>query len=296
MNNNQPYIRFRQLRGVGQILSDTVNFIRQEGQSLISVILKVSIIPMLIMIAAGVYFTYVTTQYQDSSVDYEYGEPLFTGYDVGGFFLVLLFFLLAVIVAYALISAATLSYIDSYERNDGKVNFEEVFAMIKTKFGSFIGLGILSGITIGVGLILCLLPGLYFMTILALAPCILIFNDKGTFDAFGDSFSYFKNHFWNTLGVILLVGLILWSIGFALNLMQTLYTGATVNILSQDTTIDMESFITDPIYLLLSIIIYVADFFLHMVRMIAYGFTYFDIEEQERPSTPDIIDTIGSSD
>ena len=287
------YIKFKKQRDLGQILSDTINFFRQEGQALVSVIFKVSVIPMLMAMAAGIYYVYVSTKAQSATYD-PYGGFEFNEFDIAGILLAAVMLFVAYIVAYGLISTATLGYIDSYEGNRGEVNFSEVSDIIKTKFGPYIGLSILSALVMGVGLMLCFIPFFYFWGVLALAPCLMIFQRKGVFDAFGDSFSYFKNHFWTTLGCILVIFIIIFVISFIINLPLTFYTGGGGSLFSAEATLDMDRMITDPMYLILTIISYLIGFFFHIVTMIAYSFLFFDIEEQEHPSTPDIIDEIGS--
>lgn len=289
--NDQNYIEFKKKRDLGKIISDTLNFIREEGQPLLSVIIKVSVIPMIMVAVAGIYYAYLTSKMQSSSANY--GYPVFDGYDFGGMLVASLLLLLAYLVAHALIAASTLSYIHSYESNNGKVNFKDVYDMVKNKFGSFIGLNLLNGIVIGVGLMFCFLPGIYFWIVLSLSPCLLIFQGKGALDSFGDSFSYTKENFWNIFGSVFVIWVILFVLGILINLPVTFYTGADVNIFSQDVTIDMDQMISDPIYLILTVVAYIVDFFFQVLIMISRAFIFFDIEEQNNPTTHNVIDQIG---
>jgi len=290
--NNLNYIRFKKQRDLGQILSDTIKFFRQEGLTLVSIILKVSVIPILMVMVAGVYYVYISAKSQSNTYD-SYGGFELDQFDIAGVMLALALLFVAYIVAYGLVSTTTLGYIDSYEENRGEVNFSEVSKIIKTRFASYIGLSILSAIVMGVGLMLCIIPFFYFWPILALAPCIMIFQRKGAFDAFGDSFGYFKNHFWNIFGCILVIFILIFFISFIVNLPMTFYTNGSLNIFSTEATIDIDKMVTDPIYLILTIISYSIAFFFHIITMIAYSFIFFDIEEQEHPSTSDVIDEIG---
>lgn len=293
--SSSSFTRFSKRRDLGSIISDTIGFIRAEGQPLISVVIKVSIIPMIIAICAGLYYAYVTGSIQATSVDeYGYVDPMADLYDIGGSLTSLLLLGLCLAVVQSLIGLATLSYIRSYQENNGKVDFDQVSSLIKSKFASFLGLNILTAIVIGIGMIFCFLPGIYFWGALALSPCILVFNDRGAFDSFGDSFSFTKDYYWNTFGSIFVIWLILAVSGAAINFPITLYaTGAQFDMFAQ-ATMNMDELIIDPIYIILNIIGYMATFFFEIVVYVSRAFIFFDIEEQENPSTPDIIDTIGS--
>lgn len=293
--SNPSFIRFKKNRDLGNILGDTLNFLREEGQPLIGVVLKVAIVPMILSIGAALYYNYVNAKNQLALQDQsEYAQPLFDTSDLGTTMISLLFMALSFIVTYSLIGSATLSYIRSYQENNGKVDFDRVSQLIKEKFGSYVGLSILNGIVVIVGFILCFLPGFYFWGTLALAPCILVFDDKGALDSFGDSFSYTKSHFWNTLGMIFVIWLILFVLGIIVNLPVTLYSGVDFDFLSQGKALDMDNLIVDPIYIVLTMVSYMVGFFFEIIIMISRAFMFFDIEEQERPSTPDVIDTIGT--
>lgn len=292
--SNQTHINFNKRRELGSVISDSLRFISDEFQPLVSVILKVNIIPMIMVIVAGIYYAYVSAKFQETAGMAEYGEPMFNMYDVGGSLVGLLLLLIAFIVSNTLIGVTTLSYIDSYRTNNGKVDFEALSRMIKNKFPSYLGMSIVTGIITGIGFVFCILPGFYFWATLALAPCILVFNDRGALDAFGDSFGFTKNYFWNTFGSIFVIWLILFIISFIISIPLSLYTGEGIGFFNQNNTIDINQMVTDPIYLLLNVVIYLFGFFFEIIVLVSRAFIYFDIREQESPTTPNIIDSIGT--
>lgn len=291
---NQSHINFNKRRDLGSVISDTLRFVSDEFQPLVSVILKVNVIPMLMVIAAGIYYAYVTAKMEENNGFSEYGQPVLDWYDLGGSFLALLLLLIAFVVANTLIGVTTLSYIDSYRTNNGKVNFDDLSKMIKDKFPSYLGMSIITGIITGIGFIFCILPGFYFWATLALAPCILVFNDRGALDSFGDSFGFTKNYFWNTLGSIFVIWLIIFVISFIINIPLSLYTGEGIDFFNQNNTIEIDKMVTDPIYLLINVLIYLVGFFFEIITLVSRAFIYFDIREEENPTTPNIIDSIGT--
>ena len=68
-----------------------------------------------------------------------------------------------------------------------------------------IGLSILLGIGVGIGFILIIVPGLFLMTIWAVAAPAFVIERRGVFAAFGRSRELVRGHGWQVFGVILVV-------------------------------------------------------------------------------------------
>jgi hypothetical protein len=68
-----------------------------------------------------------------------------------------------------------------------------------------IGLSILLGIGVTIGFILIVVPGLFLMTIWAVAAPSLVIERSGVFAAFGRSRELVRGHGWQVFGVILVV-------------------------------------------------------------------------------------------
>jgi hypothetical protein len=68
-----------------------------------------------------------------------------------------------------------------------------------------IGLSILLAIGVGIGLILIIVPGLFLMTIWAVAAPALVIERQGVLASFGRSRELVRNHGWQVFGVILVV-------------------------------------------------------------------------------------------
>ncbi len=72
---------------------------------------------------------------------------------------------------------------------------------------------ILAGIAIGIGLVLCIIPGVILLTLWAvLAPAIVV-ERRGVFDAMSRSWDLVKPNFWQTLGVIVVFWIVTLVIG-----------------------------------------------------------------------------------
>jgi hypothetical protein len=68
-----------------------------------------------------------------------------------------------------------------------------------------IGLSILLGIGVGIGFILIIVPGLFLMTIWAVAAPALVIERRGVLASFGRSRELVRDHGWEVFGVILVV-------------------------------------------------------------------------------------------
>jgi hypothetical protein len=71
-----------------------------------------------------------------------------------------------------------------------------------------IGAGILSGLGIGIGFVLLVVPGLYLATIWAVIAPSIVVERRGIFDSFGRSRALVKGHGWEVFRVIVVAFLI----------------------------------------------------------------------------------------
>ncbi len=284
---NENYIEFSKKRDLGTIISDTLKFLRTEGRPFFTSIFRASIIPMIVSIAATLYYTYTATE--SSYLGSVFGN--------GEYLLSMLAYFGTLIVVNAAMSNSALSYIKSYASNRGIIDYEEVQETTKSKFNSILGLSFLNAIVMAVGFMLCFLPGIYFAVVLSVSGCLIMFDNLGTFDAFGDAFNFIKGHWWDTFGVLFVVGLIIIVLSIILNLPATIYQFGTdgFSLFNLENSVSATELFSDPIFLTLTVISYLLNYFFHIVGVVVSTFIYFDIKEQKDPSTPrDIIDTIGT--
>jgi hypothetical protein len=76
------------------------------------------------------------------------------------------------------------------------------------RFGSVLLVAFLVGITVAVGFILLIIPGIIFLTLLSVSiPAVVIENRRGT-DAMKRSWNLAKENFWHVLGVIIVAAII----------------------------------------------------------------------------------------
>lgn len=292
--SNPDYIEFRKVRDLGRIISDTLGFLRNEWQPLFSTIIRASIIPIVIALVIGIYFTGSSGLVLDAYMQAAFSGDITTFFDypdLDSFFMLYLLFVVVITFATATITTSILAYIKSYVAGRGIINYDEVRQTIKEKMVSLFIMSIIISIISTIGTFLCILPGIYFIITLSMAAPILIFQERGMFDSIGDAFNFIKGHWWDTFGMMLVIGILIIIVNWILNLPMDYYVKANIKTLE---TTDVMEIIADPIYIVFIIVSFLMSFLFNIISTTSGAFIYFDIEEQENPSTPDIINEIGS--
>ncbi|MCT4698618.1 hypothetical protein [Tenacibaculum haliotis] len=281
---NKEYIQFKKERDLGAIITDAFKFIRLEGKQFFLTILKTAAIPILIAVAAMIYYmmSISSLMSQDTS-------------GAIGMFAAILIMMVAYLVAFVFINLAGMHYIKSYIDNNGIVNQEEISRNTKERFWSFMGFGFLSGIILFISVMLCVFPMFYTWTVLSLGASILVFQNESATDTIGKCFSFVSGHFWETFGVIIVVSLLVGVLGYIFQIPAVIYQFIQMGIglNSQDPTAIFGLF-SDPIYLLLNLVSIVGQLMFYAITLVTNVFLYFDINEQKNlTGTIETIDSLG---
>ena len=145
--NDPNFVQFKKERDLGAMITDTFKFFRLEWKPFFTSIIKVAIIPIIIAIVAVIFYT---SSFSSFFEGFAYGSYNAYGDEpeienIGIFVFALLAFIIAYLIAYALVTVSSLSYIKSYIENTGLVNFEDVGSSAKENFWSYVGLLFLNG-------------------------------------------------------------------------------------------------------------------------------------------------------
>ena len=277
------FVQFKKERDLGAIITDTFKFLRLEWKGLFTVLISTSLIPFILVFVLSVFNG---IEVMDNIENNPFGFQ-FTA-------LTLLVYLLFILV-YDLIILSVLSYIKVYVQNDGKVDFSSVYSIVKSKIVSFSLLGIITAIMVIIGAIFCLLPGVYLGVILSMTASLFVFEEKSVFDAIGDSFPFVNWKFWETFGVLLVVGILMYILMIVFSIPAVIYSIIKMGTMMADQ--DMSAFnsiMTDPVYLTLGFISNLGQHLMYSITAIAFTLIYFDINEQKNASgSMDMIDSIG---
>jgi hypothetical protein len=91
-------------------------------------------------------------------------------------------------------------------RRDSSVG--ELFSSVSPVLVPLIGVSILGGLGIGVGFVLCIVPGLFLLTFWSVVAPVTVIERPGVFRAFGRSWELVRGNAWPVFGTIVLVFLL----------------------------------------------------------------------------------------
>jgi hypothetical protein len=89
---------------------------------------------------------------------------------------------------------------------DGKIDstIGQLFQRVRPQLWTLLGAGILAGITVGLGFVLLIVPGLIFLTWWCLVVPVIVVENRGITESFGRSRELVRGHGWTALGVVLI--------------------------------------------------------------------------------------------
>lgn len=279
MENNNV-IEFKKTRDLGTIINDAFAFIRLVWKDYFGTIIKIAgPVLIVLLVTIGLYMNSIGGMIQGFDIN---SQKLKTS-DFDFTMVIYLFVaIIAGLVFYVLMQMASLYYIKSYINNNGNVNKEEIKNNIKQNFWKFIGFSILMGLMVGVGMMLCILPGIYLAIVLSLGASILVFESKSVSDTINYCFTLIKDHWWETFGVVLVVGFLVGVLGQIFGVPAMIYQFTKMGIVAtnHDPT-QVFGIFSDPIYLFLLVISYIGQFLLSSITLITSVFIYYDLNEQK---------------
>lgn len=266
---NQDYIDFKQHRELGDIISYTFKFIRENYKGYFKSVLKIAWPAYLLLIAAVAYYSYTTV-----------GNSLMFTQD-GGFFIGFGLLMLGLLLYFAVMNVAAFNFIKSYVNNQGVTNHEEIKQAVKKDLGKMFGLGAITWILIFAGLIIFILPGIYLSVPLSIAAAVLIFKNESIGGSISEGFHLVKDNWWMSFISLFLIWLIVYIISLVFQMPVLIYTFIKMFTLieenSASTTNVAEMF--DWVYLTLTIIASAVQYLLYAITPIGVAFVYYNLNE-----------------
>lgn len=280
-------INFKQQREIGAIITDIFKFIRVEGKTLFSLILKITGPALLAMIGSYIYYMQTTLGEIEKII---VSETLGTNTILSVFLL-----LISAIAFYALIYGTVLGYIKSYIETDDAVSPDDVSLYAKSQFFSLIGLNLLVGIITTAGIVFCVVPGIYLGVCLALAYPIFVFERNDISYAISNSFKLIKNEWWITFATFIVIYLLYYLITFIFQVPQLMYYFSKGFLMSEELSADPFAII-NWFSITLDVIAMLAQYLLFTIVIIAIAFIYFNLNEKKNfTGTLESINQLGES-
>ncbi|MEM1339491.1 MAG: hypothetical protein AAF717_10885 [Bacteroidota bacterium] len=272
----KPYIEFKKQRELGEILTDAFNFLKFEFKPFFGTLLKI-VGPYLLatMVFLGFYF-YSFNGLLNFNLQPQSREinPIFMLIAVLGL-------IISAIAMYGLTQASVLYYIKSYSDTKGAVVYDYVRREAYNKFWNFIGLAFLVGISLFVGIMLCIIPGIYLYPPLMLSFSIMVFMNKGIGDSFQYGFTLIKDNWWVTFATLLVLGIIIGIIGYVFQIPAVIYLWVKMGVFSGEMDAESMGGVFDPVYIILNVFAYMVQFILQTISLVAAAFIFFHLNEKK---------------
>jgi hypothetical protein len=201
-----PKIELAKPRDFGEIINDTFTFIRQNFKPLLKYFFIFCGFFILATAATSVLnqinmFRSVNN-FNPNSFDNDSAFGRVSSILTPVYFLNLTFLLLT----YSSITVMVLSYMALYKQNRNLTpTTEEMWGYIKYFFLKALGSSILIGLLVGVGLVFCIIPGIYLYPAMALVLPIMVIENTSFSYAFNQSFRLIKDNWWLIFGALIVI-------------------------------------------------------------------------------------------
>ena len=270
-------IHFRKKRELGDIISDSFQFLKNEIKPL-SQLTFFYVLPFIILY--GIAQVYVQRKVL-GNVDFSNPEMLMS--NLGPIYSNILFTLLFNVFVQSLLAGVFYSYVEIYVKK-GKNNFSihEITPHLFSNSLLVLGANLIVYLLVMVGFALCIVPGIYLGNSLSLVMMIIIFEKRGLGNALSRSWNLVHTQWWNTFILNLLAILIIMAVSFVLSL-PSMIAGAGTSALSMK---DSGTFNYPQWYWVLMGISTIITSVLWIIPYTFLAFQYFNIDERTKPVQP----------
>lgn len=284
---SQEYIQFKKQRELGEILSITFKFLRENYKSAGKIFLRLVGPVFILLIAAITYYSWSTIGLSflspDSNATVNFIIPLGV-------------LMLAYLLYISAMTGTIYHIIQSYINNGGEILGAEVSSGMRNDFGKLLLLTFISWIFIFAGTMLFIIPGVYLLVPMSLVTAILVFRRKGIGDSISESFELIKDNWWMTFASILCIGLIVYVIGIVFQLPAILYYIVRTFTIAQEGSASDPSEILGVGFVVINVITSTIQYLVYSITPIAIAFVYFNLNEKQHfTGTYETIQNLGNN-
>jgi len=281
----QQKVELRKVRDFSDNLNDTFGFIRQNFKSLVTSFLGIAGIFLLsAAVVNGVY----QSQTSGNVFDQIFNGKQTTSEPLGMFNSTYLLVIILAWLNYNAMTVVIIAYMKVFDRNNGATpSLDEVWREFRKYYLKVLFYTIPVVILLLIGLLLCILPGVYLAVVLTpFAPIIMIENE--TFSgAFNRCFTIIKENFWMSLGIYFVMYLVYsFSSGIV-----SLIVGILTGVISWFTTKDVSATVG-----IVTSVFNVFSFVFFIVYYVSVVLHYFNLAERyDGVGILRKLDTIGTN-
>jgi len=172
-------------------------------------------------------------------------------------------------------------YLNLYENKPEEkvITVSEVWEKFQSSFFSVLVGGIVVTVTVVVGILFLIIPGIYLSIPLTLLIPIIIVERKSLGEAFSRCFSLITDKWWSTFGLLFIVGLIVGFMGFIFSIPQIVFTFLGAFHQASDSSVELPMW-QEVGLMLTSIFQTVGVSLLRGIVLIALAFQYYNLVER----------------
>jgi hypothetical protein len=258
-------IEFQRARDFSELLSDTFDFIRQNfidlGKSILFIVGP-------FLLAVVIYSAIFQFNFMSPDPNILFSLTYFMG---------ILISLALQILLYSLLLIVTAEFVLLYrEKGAGGFGVEDVWQASSKDIVAVFFLNICVGIIVAFGTLLFIIPGIYLAIALSLTPIIYICDKAGFSGSFSRSGNLIRGHWWFTLGLLIVLGVIIFVLMFIFQIPTYIYVFFTMLHSGDPMSIAKPSWVLTLVTTIGSL----AHFF-YCIPIIALIFHYFSLVEKK---------------
>jgi len=309
-------------RNLDEILEDSFKFFKENVKSILKVIWEQNKIIIAGLVISYFFYNYhyfgmfnSLISFKNKNIETLSPEIYTPQFILTGFVLVI--FILIFTPRFMTAVAGFLRY---YDTETGKVDIKAVKELVNRKFWGLVGLTFLIsfmivGIVILFSILMVVLSSLkaagIFLLLAIFIPLILyavvyltmvyyvyILEDVSVFEAMSRARYYLRERFWFSLGVIVVMGIILWLINMVLNAPVMIFVMMkTIFMMQENNPAVSGGQGSDILMGILAVLSYIGQLIFRIIYILAMGFLFYSLKEYHTHSgLLEKIDEIGKED
>ena len=270
-------IQFRKKRELGDIINDSFEFLKQEIRPIWRLLI-VYVLPFFILY--GIAQVYVQKKIM-GVIDFSDPEMLMS--NIGPVYMNILLTSLFGIFVQSLLAGTFYSYIEIYiKKGKGNFRIEEITPHLFSNSLLALGVNLVLFIVVILGIMMCIIPGIYFANSLSLAVMIVIYEKKGLGNAIARSWQLVHSQWWNNFLLGLLAFAIIMAASFVLSI-PSMIAGVSSTVFNMQEANNTNY----PNWYWVSIAVStIITSLLWILPYTFFAFQYFNLDERTKPYLP----------
>jgi hypothetical protein len=275
-------LQFKKSRDLGEIITDTFTFLRHHYKTFFTVFFK-HVGPLILLTTLlSAYLQYSATGLVtdfgggDGSVSASAGLDVMNY--IAEFSVVGLLNILAAVITYAMSISCVLYCIKSVI-DHGEIQEIEVVQQMRQKFWAFVGASVLVFLSVLIGAIFCVIPGIYLGITLSIIFSVMVFKEMPVIDAYSYCFQLIKQNWWMTFLTLIVIGLLVGIAGTIFQL-PMIIMGVIEGVSSVQSGGEPDVYFGDSwLYMSFFVISTIASYALQVITIISTALIYFNLDE-----------------